>query len=189
MNTLGLDRGGPCARAAHGLRYREPLSLRDGREVVLRPLLRRDAPALGRFLRAGLSGPSRLLRFHGAVNHLSDDTLRALTTQTAGRHVALTAEARTDDGLPVLLAEARYVIEGAGAAEFAVSVADAWRRLGLGAALLRRLAAHARACGVTLLYGAVLPDNAAMLGLAQALGAELDLHAAEVTARLPLVGP
>jgi GNAT superfamily N-acetyltransferase len=167
--------------------YREALSLRDGRQVTLRPMHHSDAPQLRRHFLCGLSDHSRLLRFHGVVNHFPDNTLRALTTQAAGR-VALTAVATTDDGLPRLLAEARYVVDGARVAEFAVSVADAWQRQGLGRALLQRLAVHARSTGIGLLHGSVVPDNAAMLGLAFGLGAEVEGHAGEVMVRLPLDG-
>lgn len=190
MSALGTFTAGcpRCPRTRHDHRYREVLTLRDGREVLLRPLLHRDAPSLGHFLLASLSDRSRLLRFHGVVNHFSDATLRILTTQSPGRHVALTAEACTDDGLPLLLAEARYAVEEGRAAEFAVSVADAWQRQGLGQALLRRLAAHARASGIGQLIGTVMPENAAMLGLAQGLGADLEAQPGEVMARLPLHG-
>jgi len=133
---------------------------------------------------AGLWPKSRLLGPN--ISRLPEAALRALTTQVPQRHVALVALATTHDGLPQLLAEARYVVEDTGEAEFAVAVADAWQGQGLGRALVQRLAAHARAEGVPVLRGAVVPGNEPMLGLMGSLGAELQGHAAEVTVRLAL---
>ena len=71
--------------------------------------------------------------------------------------------------------EARYVLghDRAGHAEFALAIADDFQGLGLGRALLQRLAAHAAANGVGVLFGHVLEDNAPMLALMRRLGATL----------------
>jgi acetyltransferase len=165
--------------------YRETLHLHDGRRVLLRPAHHRDAPALQQFF-AQLSPRARLMRFHGAVNRLPDSALSYLTTQVPQRHVALLALADTDDGRQQLLAESRYVVVGEGQAEFAIAVADAWQGQGLGRALLRRLAIHARAGGLHTLVGSVLPGNEAMLGLMQQLGAQLHASPGELRAELSL---
>jgi len=178
--------GPGCLRAWRDKPYREALALRDGRRVTLRPMHRSDAPALHQFFFGSLSPRARLLRFHGAINHLPDSALQALTTQVPRRHVALVALASTDDGLQQLLAEARYVVEDEGEAEFAIAVADAWQGQGLGRALVQRLAAHARAEGIPVLHGAVVPGNEPMLRLMGSLGAQLHGHAPEVKVRLTL---
>ncbi len=175
----------PCTRWRERP-YREQLQLRDGRRVLLRPAHHGDAEAMQRFFAESLSPRSRLLRFHGAVNRLPEATLRAMTTQQPGRHVALVALADTDDGLRRLLAEARYVAEDDGRAEFAVAVADAWQAQGLGRALLTRLAAHARAEGLHLLHGSVVPGNEPMLALAARIGATLAGDASELSVRVAL---
>jgi len=172
MNTALRLAGGPCERAWRERPYRETLTLRDGHRVTLRPAHRSDSQALRDFFGA-LSPRSRLLRFHGAVNQLPDSVLRAFTTQVPRQHVALVAVADTDDGLPRLVAEARYVTDAAatGRAEFALTVADACQGLGLGRALLQRLAAHAAAEGVPALEGSVMPGNEPMLVMLRGLGA------------------
>lgn len=181
-----LPHGPSCVRALAGRPYREALRLRDGRQVTLRPAHHSDAPGLRQFFFGSLSPRARLLRFHGAINQLPEGALRAMTTQIAQRHVALVATVTTDDGLKQLLAEARYVVDERGEAEFAVSVADAWQGQGLGRALLQRLAAHARSEGIATLHGAVVPGNEPMLRLMGSLGAELHGHAPEVKVRLAL---
>jgi acetyltransferase len=154
--------------------------LRDGRSVLLRPAHHRDAALLQSFF-AELSPRARLLRFHGAVNGLSDAAARTLSTQVASRHVALVALADGPDGMPELCAEARYAVDedlDGDEAEFGIAVADEWQQLGLGHALLTRLAMHAR--------GSVMAGNEPMLALLQALGAELRGDAAEVRGTIPL---
>lgn len=185
MNPAALPITDSCVGAWRHRPYREAIALRDGRSVTLRPVHRSDADGLQQFF-GSLSPRSRLLRFHGAVNRLPEQVLSSMTTQVPQRHVALVAVAHTDDGLPRLLAEARYVVDDDGSAEFALAVADAWQGQGLGRALLRRLAAHARFEGVQLLEGSVLPGNEAMLKLAGDLGAQLHGHGAEVKVLLGL---
>lgn len=156
----------------------DSLRLADGRAVVLRPVLPRDAIAEGEFIGA-LSPLSRRLRFHGAVNRLPDAVLEAMTHIDHREHVALIAQALDSRQRPRIVADARYVADmhddghPALSAEFAVAVADDWQGVGLGRTLLQRLAQHARRQGLQRLHGAVLLDNQAMLGLMQRLGARL----------------
>jgi acetyltransferase len=56
------------------------------------------------------------------------------------------------------------------ACEFAISVADNWRRKGLGTLLLNRLQCGVRPLGVETLVGDVLRSNEAMLGFAHDAG-------------------
>jgi acetyltransferase len=184
----GVHRSGACSGVWQPGRYRERVLLRDGRSVLLRPAHHRDAALLQRFF-AELSPRSRLLRFHGAINGLSDAAARTLSTQVASRHVALVALADGPDGLPELCAEARYAVDGehdGDEAEFGIAVADDWQQLGLGHALLTRLAIHARAKGFSRLRGSVMAGNEPMLALLHALGAELRADAAEVRGTIPL---
>lgn len=184
----GADGSGRCSGAWQRGRYRERVLLRDGRSVLLRPAHHRDAALLQRFF-AELSPRSRLLRFHGALNGLSDAAARRLSTQHAARHVALVALADGPDGQPELCAEARYAVDddlGDGEAEFGIAVADDWQRLGLGHALLMRLAIHARASGFSRLHGSVMAGNEPMLALLRALDAEVRGDAGEVRGTITL---
>ena len=152
----------------------ERLMLGDGRCVRVRPVRAGDAEGEQAFVVA-LSPQSRRSRFHGALKQLPEPVLRAMTAVDFQQHVAIVAEAGCSDGAARLVADARYVLaeEGQGGAEFAVAVADDWQGLGLGSALLQRLAQHARARGLGRLHGRVLVDNSPMLGLMRRLGARL----------------
>lgn len=185
--VAAIDAQGRCTGAWQQGRYRERLLLRDGRTLLLRPTQHRDAPLLQRFF-AELSPRSRLLRFHGAIRQLPDAAARMLTTQVAQRHVALVALAEGPDGEPWLCAEARYAIEDGPAdeAEFGIAVADDWQGLGLGRALLQRLAVHARVSGIARLRGSVMAGNEPMLALMRSMGAELRSDAAEVQGLITL---
>lgn len=148
------------------------VTLADGRRVTVRPVLPQDAEAEQSFISA-LSRHSRRLRFHGAVNQLPEATLRGMTVIDYRDHVALVAEVvDAEDGLR-LVADARYAINEAGIAEFAIAVADDWQHVGLGRTLLQRLACFARGQGIERLEGAVMAGNAPMLGLMRRWGASL----------------
>jgi acetyltransferase len=54
--------------------------------------------------------------------------------------------------------------------EFAIVVADAWHRKGIGHRLMQRLIEIARARGLDAMEGEVLAQNTEMLALAAALG-------------------
>jgi acetyltransferase len=110
------------------------------------------------------------------MNELPEHILREFTMVNHRAHVAFVAEIHDGaaDQRKTLVAEARYVhSDNSESAEFALVVADNWRRVGLGTTLTRILAQCARFAGVLRLCGDVLEDNKAMRGLAHSLGARL----------------
>ncbi len=152
-----------------------PLLLDDGRRVLVRPVLPQDDEAEQAFVMA-LSPASRYRRFHVGMRALPPPVLAAFTRIDHRTHVALVAHAEGDDDEPVIVADARYVVNGngeGGEAEFAVAVADAWQRQGLGRQMLALLARHAARHGVRRLRGDVLADNVPMLKMLAALGCEV----------------
>lgn len=70
-------------------------------------------------------------------------------------------------------------------AEFAIVVADAYQRQGLGRDLMTRLMAAARAGGVRRLYGEVLAENVRMLAFVRGLG--FSVHCDPLDRRVMLV--
>jgi GNAT superfamily N-acetyltransferase len=59
------------------------------------------------------------------------------------------------------------------AGEFSMSIADDWRHLGLGSALLQEIERKAAADGIELLFGDTLRTNEGMIGLARGRGFRL----------------
>src|ERR1700733_7778444 len=150
------------------------VQLSDARLVTIRLIPPSDLDALRTFFSA-LSRATLRFRFHSSINELPEHLLRGFMV-THLTHSAFVAEIH--DG-PVeqpttLVAEARFIPKAdSESAEFALVVADNWRRIGLGTTLTRILAQRARFSGVRRLWGDVLEDNKAMRGLAHSLGARL----------------
>jgi acetyltransferase len=145
-----------------------------GEPVTVRPVLPQDADLMQAFVR-GLSDGSRRSRFFRALRELPSELLERFTSLDYDRHMALIAEVLVD-GEEVVIGDARYVRDGPASAEFAVAVADAWRRQGIGRLLLSRLARRAAAEGVTRLFGDALAANKAMLSLARQAGLAILPH-------------
>lgn len=142
--------------------------LRDGRAVVVRSAKRADGEAVQQFVRE-LSPLARRRRFFGALSELSPAQLERLTGAQNPRDLSLVALS-AHAGEPRIVAMAQYATDNPGAAEFAVVVADAWQRQGLGARLLELMLGRAAEAGVQVLKGFALAENAPMLALAARLG-------------------
>jgi len=140
--------------------------------LALRPAGPGDGEALQSYFR-GLSPQSRYNRFLGAANELPPselartlaangrDTLSLLLTWTTGNRETVVGEAR-----------AAFACEER-AGEVSLSIADDWRRLGVGAALLGEIERRAAADGVEWLSGDVLRTNEGMIALALSRGFRL----------------
>jgi len=140
--------------------------------MIVRPLRVQDAAAFRAFVDR-LSPASRYARFQYVVKEVSPELLRLLVVADPRSHVALAAFQDSE-----LVGEARYVRQGE-AAEFALAVADSWRRRGLARRLLNRLVRTARHGGLRRVEGEVLAGNAAMLAFVQQAGFEVLPHPAD----------
>ncbi len=161
----------------HPITFRLPA----GEAVTVRPIRPDDADRLQDYLR-GLAPQSRHNRFLGAVSELAPREIARLVRMDGPGELALVALAHRGRDAAII-AEAIHVIEpGSARCEFALSVADAWRRRGLGTLLLRLIECRAQWVGVRHLFGDVLRDNAAMKGLARKRA--FSLHAPVSDARL-----
>jgi GNAT superfamily N-acetyltransferase len=140
--------------------------------VALRPARLSDGDVLQTYVRA-LSAQSRYNRFLGAANELSASEL-ARTLAANGRDALTLLLTSTAAGRETAVGEARVALwcaERAG--EFSLSIADDWRHLGLGSALLEEIERKAAADGIELLFGDVLRTNGEMIGLARRHGFEV----------------
>lgn len=160
-----------------------------GTALHLRPVRPQDAVLLAGLFTHGLGAASRRQRFHAAVRGPSALQLAWLAAADFSSHGAWVVTAQVQ-GLEQLVAEGCWVRCGtAGGAEFALSVADAWQRQGIGQRLLQALVDSARAQGLHSLVGDVLPGNLAMQALACSQGFGCDAHPGDSTllrADLPL---
>jgi acetyltransferase len=146
----------------------EPWTLADGARLTLRHIAPADAAREQAFVR-GLSRESSYCRFHGTVTELSPKMLREFTNPDSRNAVALVVLCRGETG-DEEIAVARYVIDPDGAScEFAIVVADAWQKRGIGTRLMRALTRHLQVSGVKRMAGSVLKSNAAMRRFAKQL--------------------
>jgi GNAT superfamily N-acetyltransferase len=134
---------------------------------VVRP---QDAGALQAYFRE-LSGESRYRRFLGALAELNAKQLARLTEMNGPDELAVLAFAEVPDPPSHPVGEAVLAtVPGSTRSEFALSVADAWQRKGIGAALVADLECRARMREARYLYGDVLRTNFAMKNLARKTG-------------------
>ena len=160
----------------------ESRRLPDGTAVVIRPIHPED-DAIERVFITGLSRDTRYNRLLGA-RKLTPEEIRRLTHIDYVREMAFVAVTESG-GQTRLLGVSRYVrdVDGGGA-EFALVIADAWQKKGLGSLLLAILLRHAQAAGIGRLHGVTLATNQGMLNLARKLGFVRKLDLQDATVRL-----
>jgi GNAT superfamily N-acetyltransferase len=143
-------------------------TLRDGRRVEIRALQAADrADLLEAFGR--MSDQSRYYRFFAPKRALTDDEIAYLTDVDFVNHVALVVVLDATDRR-LVVGGGRYIVTRPGDAELAFGVDDAHQGLGVASALLRHLAAIARAAGLDELHAEVLAGNTPMLKVFERCG-------------------
>ncbi|HEX4017794.1 MAG TPA: GNAT family N-acetyltransferase [Frankiaceae bacterium] len=150
------------------------LQLPDGTPAMVWALSPNDARGLRENYRH-LSPEARYSRFLTGVGDLSDEMLRRLVDEVDGvNHVALVLVVFPENGPDRAVGIGRIVRlrDDPAAADIAVTVDDAWRRHGIGAALLDELLRR-RPAGVRELVTHVAADNKASLALLSHAG---DVH-------------
>lgn len=148
------------------------ITLVDGTMLTIRPIRPEDARIESEFVR-NLSEEARYYRFMDTLRQLSPQMLSHFTRVDYDRHVAfiaVTGEGAQETGIAV----ARYIVTDDGAScEFAIVVADAWQRKGVGTLLMRTLIETASARGLRTMFGEVMAGNRKMRGFMQRLGFQL----------------
>jgi GNAT superfamily N-acetyltransferase len=144
----------------------QEVTLRDGRRVLIRPILPSDAPELGEAIKT--ADPDTLRRrFLGAPPRVTPALLAHLTVVDYVRRFALVAiDTVTGRGAAV----ARYELAGEGVAEIAVAVRPAWRRVGLGTVLILCLAKAAAERGIHTFSASYLAENRPVAALVEDAG-------------------
>jgi len=161
----------------------EQWQTRGGATVTIRPIRPEDAGIEQAFVRS-LSTQTKFFRFLDVINELSPEMLSRFTQIDYDREMALIA-VHFDAGIETQVAVSRYVTNPDGqSCEFAVVVADAWRRHGLGVKLMEKLMACARAADLKVMEGDVLGDNHVMLGMMRHLGFSMRVSSDDHSLRL-----
>jgi acetyltransferase len=146
-------------------------TLADGTKLTLRHIAPTDANREQSFVH-GLSAQSSYLRFHGTIKELSKKELKTFTEPDSRNAVALIVLHSGESGEEEI-GVARYVIDPDRAnCEFAIVVADAWQKRGIGKRLMNALISHLQTSGVKQISGSVLKSNSAMLKFIKQMGFE-----------------
>lgn len=145
----------------------------DGTELLIRPIRPEDEPAMARF-HEGLSPETvhaRYFSYLKLAERTAHDRLARVCFIDYNRVMAIVAERHAADGTAEIVGVGRLIrLPGRAEGEFALLVADAWQRHGLGTALLGDLVAIGRREGLRRIVGDILESNTGMLRVSQRLG-------------------
>jgi acetyltransferase len=144
--------------------------LPDGTDISIRPIRPEDAEIEQDFVE-NLSPESKYFRFMQSMERLTPMMLARFTQIDYDREMALVAVLNEATAEARILGVARYVSNpDRQSCEFALTVADAWQRRGIGRQLMQRLMTVARDRGIEIMEGEVLSHNSKMLRLCENLG-------------------
>ena len=143
-------------------------TLRDGREIRLRPIRPEDAPTLQQLFNS-LTPEDRRKRLFSSMRELPDDLAARLTQIDYDREMVLVALDPDDPDL--FWGGARIAADADNRrAEYSVTIRSDKQGLGLGRICFERVLDYAKARGIEEVWGTVLAENDGMLGLAERLG-------------------
>ncbi len=182
---MGAEPGVAGLPPGYPREYEQEVTLRDGRRVLIRPILPSDAPELAEAIKT--ADPDTLRRrFLGGAPRVTSALLAHLTVVDYVQRFALVAiDTVTGRGVAV----ARYEPADEGVADIAIAVWPDWRRVGLGNVLIRGLARAAAERGIHAFSASYLAENAPVAALVEDAGAlgrqVIKQGVAEVSLALP----
>jgi acetyltransferase len=170
---VGAASGPPTARLAirpYPSELEETIRLRDGRELVLRPVRPEDEPAFQEGF-AKLTPEEVRLRFFAPIKALGHVQAARLTQIDYDREMALVLAEPGAPGKSEVFGVARLAADPDNErAEYAIIVRHDMTGMGLGTLLMRRIIDYARQRGIGEIFGEVLRENTTMLRMCQGLG-------------------
>jgi acetyltransferase len=159
--------------------YVRPGKMKNGEDVVVRPIRPEDEPLLIK-LHQALSERTVYLRYFQPLK-LSQRTAHERLTRICfidyDREMALVVEHKKEDGNPEIIAIGRLSrVRGRDDAEMAVLVDDRFQHLGLGTELYQRLIEVARDEHMTSVVSTILSENHEMQAICRKLGFLLEAN-------------
>jgi GNAT superfamily N-acetyltransferase len=158
------------------VKYQRSVTLRDGRRVLIRPIVPGDAPGLAEAIRTA-DADTIHRRFLGGRPRVTPELIAHLTTVDYARRMALVAiDLASERGVGI----ARYEQVGCGdEAEVAIAVSPDWRHAGLATTMVSLLANAAAERGIATFSGTYLAQNrpvAALISDADASASQIIEH-------------
>ncbi len=153
-------------------KYESLLTLKDGRQVFLRPIRKTDGNLLIDLFNK-MSPQSLYLRFLWRIDALSAEMIHHFTHLNYSSDFALVAVAQ-EDARDAIIAVGRYFFDSKdGISDLAVAVRDDWQRLGLGKSLLAKTVAIGKEHGFSHFKSMMDIQNKTMRRLLLELGYEV----------------
>lgn len=152
---------------AYAVEDEKTVVLKDNRAVLLRPAASGDAAGV-RDLFHGLSDRDIYTRFFRKVRGLSDRDVQRLCNLNFENEVAFVACEGPRENAQIVAHACYFVDPSTNLAETAFMVHPVWQGSGLGSAIQRHMALHAKARGVRGFVSEILSGNENMIRLARA---------------------
>jgi acetyltransferase len=176
VTDTGSDRYGHMSIYPYPVHLIQEWQMNDGQSVTIRPIRPEDADLEQEFVKS-MSDESRYYRFMDTLRELTQTMLVRFTQIDYDREMALVATLPDAEGKDQQIGVARYVLNPDGeSVEFALAVADAWQKCGVGRKLMTALIDCARMKGYRAVVGDVLATNSKMFRLMTSLGFTIHPH-------------
>lgn len=171
------------------LQYVTRWQLDDGTPILVRPMQPEDEPLIVKFHEALSEQSVRQRYFHAMklTQRTAHERLTRVCFADYDRELAFVMETRAPDGSPMILGVGRLSrYPGRSDAEFALLIADAWQRRGLGRRMLDWLIDVARRERIQRLFAPILGESIGMQRLAETRGFELHRSLTDSTVNVTL---
>ena len=149
-------------------RYITPWRLKDGTEVLLRPVRPEDEPMLLNLFE-GLSEQTMIERFFSPIKDMTHEMLVRFCNIDYDREIAIVAYLKEGESGRII-GISDIIIDQNMQSQFAVLIHDEYQGRGLGRKLIDTLIGIAQERGLSAINGVVLTENTRMLKLLRLLG-------------------
>ena len=158
----------PLLIASYPKKYVATRALKDGAQVLLRPIKPEDEKRFNEFL-LSLSKETMRFRFFQILKELPHEALTRYCNLDYDREIAIVAELQQEG--KKIVGAGRVIVEPDGkTGEFAVLVGDQWQGLGLGSRLMDYIVTVGKDMRLERIWGYVLASNYRMLCMCKKKG-------------------
>jgi acetyltransferase len=158
--------------ASYPKQYVASRSLKNGAEVLLRPIKAEDEGRFNELIKS-LSAESMRFRFFEIFKEMPHERLTRYCNLDYDRQIAIVAELQQANGQ--IIGAGRVIAEPDGkGGEFAVLVCDPWQGLGLGSMLMDHIISVAKDMRLERIFAHVLSNNYKMMRLSEKKGFKVE---------------
>ncbi|MBW8185410.1 bifunctional acetate--CoA ligase family protein/GNAT family N-acetyltransferase [Shewanella nanhaiensis] len=170
LHQVQIDNASRLAISPYPKELEQQTTLKNGRDVMLRPILPEDEPKHLIFDNS-LSDEDRYKRYFGVRSKMTHEEMAVLTQIDYAREMAFIAIGKDENGEDLTLGAIRASIDPDNTeAEFAMAVRSDHQGQGLGRLLLEKLINYYRSNDTQVLTGFTMFENRSMANLAKSLG-------------------